>query len=342
MEMTKEKIIDTLREVIYFPQGDNIVNLGMVENLEFGDNKISFSMCFDNPSDEKNKIVIDSALKALRASFGDKTDIQITPAMKSSNPLSSVKHIVLVASGKGGVGKSTVAVNLAVAVAMQGFKTGLLDADIYGPSVPIMFGTEETRPECYEEDGKTVILPVERFGVKMLSIGHFAGKGQPLIWRGPMAVGALNQLVTETKWGDLDYLIVDMPPGTGDIQISMAQNYPVTGAVIVTTPQKVSLADVRRAAMMFRNENVNVPILGIIENMAYFTPSDMPEKKYHIFGQGHGKEFADEMGVKFLGQIPIDEKVAASGDNGTPYSFDGFSPVSAAIDKIAKLIINMS
>lgn len=342
MEITKEKIIETLKGVIYFPQSDSVVNLGMVESLEFDANRISFNMCFDNPSEEKNKIVLEAARKALRNTFGNNIDIQINAAMKSDNALSGVKHIILVASGKGGVGKSTVAVNLAVAVAMQGFKTGLLDADIYGPSVPIMFGTEETRPECYEENGKTVIMPVERFGVKLLSIGHFAGKDQPLIWRGPMAVGALNQLVTETKWGDLDYLIVDMPPGTGDIQISMAQNYPVTGAVIVTTPQKVSLADVRRAAMMFRNENVNVPIFGIIENMAYFTPSDMPEKKYHIFGQGHGKEFADELGVKFLGQIPIDEKVAAAGDNGSPYSFDGFSPVAAAIDKIAKTIINLS
>lgn len=340
MNITKENIINVLKDVIYFPQGDNIVALEMVENLEFNANRISFNLCFENPAEEKNKIVIDASTKALKEAFGN-IEVSVTAAMPSSSALAKVKHIILVASGKGGVGKSTVSVNFAMAMAMQGFKVGLLDADIYGPSIPIMFGTEETRPQCYEENGKTVILPVEKYGIKILSIGHFADKDQPLIWRGPMAVGALNQLMTETRWDDLDYLIVDMPPGTGDIQISMAQSYPITGAIIVTTPQMVAFADVKRAAMMFRHENVNVPILGLVENMAYFTPSDMPEKKYFIFGKGHGQEFAKELGVKLLGQIPIDEKVAAAGDNGTPFAFDEFSPVTAAFDKVAKQIINM-
>lgn len=334
---SKEKVLEALKEVVYFPKGDNIINLDMVKDLETAENMIRFRLILDNQDDEKNQYLINAAKKILDDNFAN-VDVDIIPA-SAETMLSKVKHIIAVASGKGGVGKSTVAVNLAVGLAVQGMRVGLLDADIYGPSVPIMFGTEDTQPAAYDKDGKTYMVPVEKYGVKILSIGHLVSRDTPLIWRGPMASSALNQLMTETDWGEIDFLVVDMPPGTGDIQLSLAQNYKVSGAVIVTTPQKVAFADVRRAAMMFRHKGVSVPILGLVENMAYFTPSDMPEKKYYIFGQGNGKQFADELEVPFLGQIPIDENIASAGDKGTPFAFSSFSPVTVAFEKLARNII---
>ena len=260
--------------------------------------------------------------------------------MEEKTALSKVKHIIAVASGKGGVGKSTVAANLAVALARANQRVGLIDADIYGPSVPMMFGLGNEQPGAFEKDGKTVMLPIERFGIKLMSIGCFVDADRPLIWRGPMATSALNQLLNDTLWGELDWMVVDMPPGTGDIQLTLAQQYNVSGALIVTTPQKVAFADVLRAAMMFKEEALQIPIYGLVENMAYFTPSDMPEKKYYIFGKETGKQFADQLGVPLLGQIPITEKIAECGDNGMPLALDGDSPVTKAFDKIAQEIIN--
>ena len=270
----KGKLIEVLREVIYFPKGDNIINLKMVDDIELKENLIRFRLLFEKVEDEKNQILIDTATQMLKAAFGD-IDIDIVAASQE-NALSKVKHIIAVASGKGGVGKSTVAVNLAIGLALQGMKVGLVDADIYGPSIPVLFGNEETRPLGYERDGKSYMVPIDKYGVKMISIGHLVDKEMPLIWRGPMASNALSQLLLDTDWGELDFMVIDMPPGTGDIQLCLAQNFKLSGSVIVTTPQKVALADVRRAANMFRHEGVNVPILGLIENMAYFTPSDMP------------------------------------------------------------------
>lgn len=339
MKPSKNELINVLREVIYFPKGDNIINLKMVDDIELEDNLIRFRLLFEKIDDEKNQFLIDTATQMLKDAFGD-IEIDIIAASQE-NSLSKVKHIIAVASGKGGVGKSTVAVNLAIGLALQGMKVGLLDADIYGPSIPVMFGNEETRPLGYERDGKSYMLPIEKYGVKMLSIGHLVDKEMPLIWRGPMASNALSQLLLDTEWGELDYMVVDMPPGTGDIQLCLAQNFKLSGSVIVTTPQKVAFADVRRAANMFRHEGVNVPILGLVENMAYFTPSDMPEKKYFIFGKNTGKEFAEELNLPLLAQIPIDENVSQANDSGTPFSFNGFSPVAAAFEKLAKKIIEM-
>jgi ATP-binding protein involved in chromosome partitioning len=217
---------------------------------------------------------------------------------------------------------------------------GLIDADIYGPSVPMMFGVEHEQPACFEKDGKAVMVPLEKYGIKLLSIGCFVDTDRPLIWRGPMATSALNQLMNDTLWGELDWMVVDMPPGTGDIQLTLAQQYNVSGAVIVTTPQKVAFADVLRAAMMFKEEALQIPIYGLVENMAYFTPSDMPEKKYYIFGKETGKQFADQLGVPLLGQIPMVEKIAECGDKGTPLALDADSPVTKAFDQIAQSIIN--
>ncbi len=336
---SKQRVLEILKEVVYFPKGSNIVDAEMVKNIEVGENLIRFRLVLDDVDDEKNKFLFDSAKKFLNDEFGD-VAVDIIPTAPVTM-LSKVKHIIAVASGKGGVGKSTVAVNLAVALATQGFKVGMLDADIYGPSVPIMFGTEGMQPECYDKDGKTFMVPLRKFGIKLMSIGMMVNPETPLIWRGPMATSALTQLMTETDWGEIDFLVVDMPPGTGDIQLCLAQNFKVSGSIIVTTPQKVASADVRRAANMFKHEGVSIPILGLVENMAYFTPTDMPDKKYYIFGQGHGKEFAEELGIPFLGTIPMDENIATAGDKGTPYTFGNFGPVTAAFEKLARKVIEL-
>lgn len=336
--LSKENVLEVLKDVIYFPKGDNIIALNMVENLMVSENGIRFDLVVEHKDDPKNDILLNAAKRTLTGVFGE-VDIDIK-VKEEETALSKVKHIIAVASGKGGVGKSTVAANLAVALARANQRVGLVDADIYGPSVPMMFGVEDERPACYERDGKTVMVPLEKYGIKLLSIGCFVDTDRPLIWRGPMATSALNQLMNDTLWGELDWMVVDMPPGTGDIQLTLAQQYKVSGAVIVTTPQKVAFADVLRAAMMFKEEALQIPIYGLVENMAYFTPNDMPDKKYYIFGKETGKQFAEQLGVPLLGQIPIVEKIAESGDNGTPLALDTDSLVTKAFDQIALLILN--
>lgn len=339
MTLTKSSVIEVLKGVIYFAKGDNIVDLGMLDELEVGDNSIRFRLVFPKLGEASVNIVMGAATKALKEAFGEEVKLEITPIAekdKGRGPLAGVKHIIAVASGKGGVGKSTVAANLAVALARSGAQVGLVDADIYGPSVPIMFGTENMQPGVYEKEGKPVIVPIEKHGIKLLSIGYFVDTDKPLVWRGPMATSALNQLLSDADWGVLDFLVIDLPPGTGDIQLTLAQSYSVTGAIVVTTPQKVAFADVKRAAHMFQQEKLTIPLLGLIENMAYFTPSDMPEKKYFIFGEGHGQQFADELKIPFLGQIPMEEKIAASGDSGNPIALDENSAVTKAFDLVAK------
>ena len=313
--LNKENVIEVLKDVIYFPKGDNIIALNMVENLMVRDNGIRFDLVMEHANDPKNDILVNGAKRTLTEVFGEGIDIEI-------------------------VGKSTVAANLAIALARANQRVGLIDADIYGPSVPMMFGLGNEQPAAFEKDGKSVMVPLERFGIKLMSIGCFVDASRPLIWRGPMATSALNQLMNDTLWGELDWMVVDMPPGTGDIQLTLAQQYNVSGALIVTTPQKVAFADVLRAAMMFKEEALQIPIYGLVENMAYFTPSDMPEKKYYIFGKETGKEFADQLGVPLLGQIPITEKIAECGDNGMPLALDADSPVTKAFDQIAKTIMN--
>lgn len=336
--LNKENVIEVLKDVIYFPKGDNIVALNMVENLMVSESGIRFDLVVEKADDPKNEIMVNAAKRTLTGVFGEvEIDIKVKEA---ATALSKVKHIIAVASGKGGVGKSTVAANLAIALARANQRVGLIDADIYGPSVPMMFGVEHEQPACFEKDGKAVMVPLEKYGIKLLSIGCFVDTDRPLIWRGPMATSALNQLMNDTLWGELDWMVVDMPPGTGDIQLTLAQQYKVSGAVIVTTPQKVAFADVLRAAMMFKEEALQIPIYGLVENMAYFTPSDMPEKKYYIFGKETGKQFADQLGVPLLGQIPIVEKIAECGDKGTPLALDADSPVTKAFDQIAQSIIN--
>ena len=336
--LNKENVYEVLKDVIYFPKGDNIIALNMVENLMVNEEGVRFDLVVEHLDDPKNDIMVNAAKRTLTGVFGEiNIDIKVK---EEQTALSKVKHIIAVASGKGGVGKSTVAANLAVALARANQRVGLIDADIYGPSVPMMFGAEGEQPACFEKDGKTVMMPLERFGIMLLSIGCFVDPERPLIWRGPMATSALNQLMNDTLWGELDWMVVDMPPGTGDIQLTLAQQYKVSGAVIVTTPQKVAFADVLRAANMFKEEALQIPIYGLVENMAYFTPSDMPEKKYYIFGKETGKEFAEQLGVPLLGQIPMVEKIAECGDSGTPLALDADSPVTKAFDQIALSILN--
>ena len=336
--LNRENVIEVLKDVIYFPKGDNIVDLKMVENLMVRDNAIRFDLVMEHANDPKNEILVNGAKRTLTEVFGD-DEIEIK-VVEQKTALSKVKHIIAVASGKGGVGKSTVAAHLAIALARATQSVGLIDADIYGPSVPMMFGLGDEQPAAFEKDGKTVMVPIERYSIKLMSIGSFVDADRPLIWRGPMATSALNQLMNDTLWGELDWMVVDMPPGTGDIQLTLAQQYNVSGALIVTTPQKVAFADVLRAAMMFKEEALQIPIYGLVENMAYFTPTDMPEKKYYIFGKETGKEFAEQLGVPLLGQIPITEKIAECGDAGTPLALDADSPVTKAFDEIAQAIIN--
>ena len=336
--LNKENVTEVLKDVIYFPKGDNIIALNMVENLMVNEEGIRFDLVVEHLDDPKNDILVNAAKRTLTGVFGEvNVDIKVK---EEETALTKVRHIVAVASGKGGVGKSTVAANLAIALARANQRVGLVDADIYGPSVPMMFGVEDEQPVCFEKDGKSVMVPIEKFGIKLLSIGFFVDTDRPLIWRGPMATSALNQLMNDTLWGELDWLVVDMPPGTGDIQLTMAQQYKVTGAVIVTTPQRVAFADVLRAAMMFKEEALQIPIYGLVENMAYFTPTDMPDKKYYIFGKETGKQFADQLNVPLLGQIPITEKIAECGDNGMPLALDADSPVTKAFDEIALSILN--
>lgn len=338
MALTKSSVIEVLKGVIFFAKGDNIVDLGMIDELTVSEDAISFRLVFPKLGEPAVNIVTNSATKALREAFGEAIKLEITPIAekeKGRGPLAGVKHIIAVASGKGGVGKSTVAANLAIALSRSGAKVGLVDADIYGPSVPIMFGTEKEQPGMFEREGKPVIVPIEKFGIKLLSIGYFVDTDKALIWRGPMATSALNQLLSDADWGVLDFLVIDLPPGTGDIQLTLAQSYSVSGVIIVTTPQKVAFADVIRAANMFKQEKLMIPLLGLIENMAYFTPTDMPEKKYMIFGEGHGEDFAKKLGIPLLGQIPIDEKIASSGDSGNPIALDENSPIAKAFDKVA-------
>ncbi len=328
--MSVEEIRESLREVHHPAREDrDIVELGMVQDIETSDGCVTVTLGFPKQRDPLKKYIIGATRATLIRHLGqgvksEVKEIEIdAPAQKkgtefTKETLLSVKHIIGIASGKGGVGKSTVAVNLAVALARLGYKVGLADADVYGPSVPVMTGTEGYRPVAEEINGKDYIVPLEKYGVKWMSIGYFAEKGQALVWRGPMASNALKQLILQVNWGPLDFLLIDMPPGTGDIHISLTQEIGIEGAVIVTTPQTVALADVEKGANMFRNENIAKPIYGLVENMAWFTPEEHPDEKYYIFGRDGGAQMASELGIPLLGRIPLVQSIRENGDDGTP------------------------
>lgn len=326
MNFEEKDILKGLSFVVEPDLKKDIVELGLVSNIKSEGNKISFDLKINNPAMHNKKRMIEACELHLKRVLGAEIelDVNILPIPKEQDMpkenkvLPNVKNIIAVGSGKGGVGKSTVTANLAVALAQKGYKVGLIDADIYGPSMPLMFNVEEERPEPIEVNGKSMIKPVENYGVKMLSIGFFAGMDQAVVWRGPMATRALTQLFTEAHWGELDYMLIDLPPGTGDIHLSLVQTVPVTGAVIVSTPQKVALIDARKAIGMFNLPQINVPVLGMIENMAYFTPEELPENKYYIFGKEGLKELAEEQNLPLLGQVPLVQSVREAGDVGRP------------------------
>jgi len=340
--------MEWLREVEHPAKGDkNIVELGMVESIDVSDALITVTLGFAKHRDPLAEYLIGSAKAAIIRNAPAGTDVEVKTVIKeSSEPkkkpgldlgfeeIASVRHIIGIASGKGGVGKSTVSVNLAVALARLGYKVGLADADVYGPSVPKMTGSEGEIPDAYQEGDKEVIMPFEKYGVKWMSIGYFAKPEQALIWRGPMACNALKQMILQVRWGELDFLLIDMPPGTGDIHISLVHDIPLEGAVIVSTPQDVALADVEKGVNMFRNESVAKPIFGLVENMAWFTPAEHPDEKYYLFGKDGGLRMAEKYNIPLLGQIPIVQSIREGGDCGEPAALssrpDGLAFVALA------------
>lgn len=323
--MTKEQVLQALSNVQEPDLGKDLVTLNMIKDIEIDGNKVSFTIVLTTPACPMKDMMGRAATNAIELLVNkDAVVIVNFTSNTSSNRkdpksvLPNVKNIIAVVSGKGGVGKSTVSANLALALAQNGAKVGLMDADIYGPSVPIMFGVRGERPKMTEVNGKAMIVPMEKYGIKFMSIGLLVNEKDAIVWRGPMASSAIRQFVTDVLWEELDYLVIDMPPGTGDIHLTLVQTVPVTGAIVVTTPQDIALADAKKAVAMFGQAQIKVPIIGLVENMAYFTPAELPNNKYYIFGKDGGKRLADEFDMNFLGQIPIVQSIREGGDNGKP------------------------
>ena len=324
MNFTQSDIIKALGTVEDPDLKRDLVSLNMIRDIKVTADKVSFTVVLTTPACPLKEKIRQDCEDAVRKVVGASVsiDINVTSSvttLRDNAPLlPGVKNIIAIASGKGGVGKSTVTTNMAVALARAGAKVGLIDADIFGPSIPTMFNCEHEQPHVKQVNGKNIIVPIEQYGVKLLSIGFLAPPESAVVWRGPMASSALKQFFSDTEWGNLDYLFIDLPPGTSDIHLTLVQTVPVTGAVIVTTPQKVALADANKGLAMFKQPQINVPVLGIVENMAWFTPAELPESKYYIFGKGGGKNLSEKHGVPLLGQIPLVQSIRESGDNGLP------------------------
>lgn len=348
MQYYPQLIIDALKQVRYPGNGKNLVENDMLEDdIRIEGNKISFSLIFDKQNDPFMKSVVKAAEQAILTFVDEAADIKGNIAVKyrkpipvaPEKPLSQVKHVLAISSGKGGVGKSTVSANLAVALAQKGYRVGLLDADVHGPSIPKMFAIEDARPLLNEVEGKDLIVPIEKYGVKVLSIGFFVDPDSPVIWRGGMASNAVKQLINEGDWGELDYFLIDLPPGTSDIHLTIVQTLQLSGAVVVTTPQAVALADARKGINMFRNDKIDVPVWGIVENMAWFTPAELPNNRYYIFGKDGGKNLADELGTTLLGQVPLVQSIREGGDEGLPIALQEGHPAAACFLQVADNII---
>jgi ATP-binding protein involved in chromosome partitioning len=347
MAIYPQLIIDALKNVRYPGTGQDIVSAGMVEDdIRIDGMKVSFSLITEKVNDPFIRSLVKMAEQAI-LSIDKNIDIVGNISVKSKQAprpnipdlLPGVKNIIAVASGKGGVGKSTVCTNLAVALAQKGYKVGLLDADIFGPSVPKMLNVEDSAPVLEKKDGRDLIIPIENYGVKMLSIGFFVNREDAVVWRGAMASNALKQLIGDADWGDLDYFLIDFPPGTSDIHLTLVQTLPITGAVIVSTPQEVALADARKGISMFTSDKVNVPILGLVENMAWFTPAELPENRYYIFGKDGCKRLAEEQGYQLLGQIPVVQSIREGGDDGKPVALNSDSVTGMAFSRLADNVI---
>lgn len=345
-KLTKDAVLKALSNVNDPDLNKDLVSLGMIQDIAIQGNDLAFTVMLTTPACPLKAKIEADCREAIAEHIGKEVQVDIkmdanvsSQRMSDVNVLPSVKNIITVASGKGGVGKSTVTVNLALALAKTGARVGILDADIYGPSIPLMMGIPKgARPEVRVIKDKHYIIPMESYGVKVVSIGLIVDERQAVVWRGAMVHSALRQFITDVIWGKLDYLLIDMPPGTGDVQLTMTQTVPLTGSVIVTTPQEVALADARKAVAMFSLPQVNVPIVGVVENMAYFIPNDMPNKKYYIFGQNGGKKMADEYEIPFVGEIPLLEKVREGGDEGKPVTTNENEAVSQAFDEIASKV----
>lgn len=336
--LTKDKVEDFLKEI----EVDDLVT-----NLHLMGNDVYIDMTAHSPAMHEKKKLEVAMKQAFASEFGEEINLKLKIASPELPPQNQIKgkslpgiqNIIAIASGKGGVGKSTVSANLAVTLAKMGFKVGILDADIYGPSVPTMFDTEGQKPISVNVDGKSLMQPIENYGVKMLSIGYFSGANQAVVWRGPMASKALNQMLRDANWGELDFLLIDLPPGTGDIHLSIIQEVPVTGAVIVSTPQHIALADVRKGIAMFNMESINIPVLGLIENMAYFTPEELPDNKYYIFGKQGAQYMAEDLGIPVLGEIPLIQSIREAGDVGRPAALQENSLIADIYTKTAQNMI---
>jgi len=344
----EEQIIKALSRVIHPENGQDIVSLGMISEIESGETGISLTVTPSKPNDPFLSSLKSTIVRTLKEVLGNDAVIneisvnqKITPPKthaKQGEVLQEVKNIIAVSSGKGGVGKSTVAVNLAISLSRKGFRVGLLDADVFGPSVPKMLNAEKYRPEIRSENGTDYIIPLEKYGIKVLSTGFFVSPEDAVVWRGPMASGFLKQLISQGDWGALDYLLVDLPPGTSDIHLTLVQEVPVTAAIVVSTPQEVALSDAIKGISMFRSEKINVPVLGIVENMSWFTPAELPANKYYIFGKEGCKSLAKKMKVPLLGQIPLVQGICESGDNGHPVALDD-SPSGDAFMMLADQVV---
>lgn len=339
-------IKDALKTVRYPGSGKNLIEAGMLaDNMRIDGMFVSFSLVFEKSTDPFMRSMVKAAETAIHTYVSPDVQVEIktesrqAPPPKAGQMLPGVKNIIAVSSGKGGVGKSTVAANLAIALAKLGFRVGLLDADIFGPSIPKMFHVEDARPYAENIGGRDLIVPVEKYGIKLLSIGFFVNPDQATLWRGGMASNALKQLLGDAAWGELDYFLIDLPPGTSDIHLTTVQNIALTGAVVVSTPQQVALADARKGINMFQNEQVNVPILGLVENMAWFTPAELPENKYYIFGREGVKQLAEEMNVPLLGQIPLVQGICESGDAGEPVALDSDTMTGRAFLQLAAAVV---
>ncbi len=350
MKLNRKDIMKALETISVAGEGKNMVESGAVRNVMTFDDEVVVDLVLSNPALHIKKRAEVDVMKAIHEKVYQKAKVKVNVKVEApekkpeikGKPIPGIKNIIAVASGKGGVGKSTVAANLAVTLSKMGFKVGILDADIYGPSVPIMFDVEAERPLSVNVDGKSKMKPVENYGVKILSIGFFTKPNQAVVWRGPMAAKALNQMIFDAAWGELDFLLIDLPPGTGDIHLSIMQSMPITGSVIVSTPQNVALADAKKGVAMFQQESINVPVLGIIENMAYFTPEELPENKYYIFGKEGAKNLAKDLQVPFLGEIPLVQSLRESGDIGRPAALQNATPLETAFEEITRNMVEQT
>ena len=345
--MYPQQIIDALQHVRYPGTGKNLIEGGMLEDdIRISGLEVSFSLIFEKDNDPFRKSVVKAAETAIHTYVDENAAVHIHTKFVKQNMAPKTDgvenlraaQVIAIHSGKGGVGKSTVAANLAIALAKMGYKVGLLDADIHGPSVPKMFHTEGCRPVSTPVNGRNLIEPIEQYGVKMLSIGFFVDPQQAVVWRGGMASNAIKQLIQDANWGDLDYFLIDLPPGTSDIHLTLVQHLHLTGAIVVTTPQPVALVDARKGVDMFLNEKINVPVLGLIENMAWFTPAELPENRYYIFGKDGGKQLAEELNIPLLGQVPLVQSIREGGDEGTPIALQDGHPAAQIFEAICQTL----